>query len=152
VTDVRAEVVEAPALPAPAPEVSPELAEFWAATSDGRLLLRRCTACGEPIWYPRPVCPFCHSTETVWEQASGRGHVYTYSVVRRGMGVYADAPYVLAYVQLDEGPRVMTNIVACDVDSVRIGQPVEVVFHRTAEGTALPRFRPAGGAAGGVGA
>jgi uncharacterized OB-fold protein len=141
-TDNRAEIVEEPDLPAPAPEVAPELAEFWAATSEGRLLLRRCTACGEPIWYPRPICPFCHSTATVWEQASGRGHVYTYSVVRRGMGVYADALYVLAYVELAEGPRVMTNIVGCDVDSVRVGQEVELVFHRTGEGTALPRFRP----------
>jgi uncharacterized OB-fold protein len=136
------EVVQNPSLFAPAPEVAPELAEFWAATAEGRLLLRRCTVCAEAIWYPRPICPFCHSTRTVWEQASGRGHIYTFSVVRRGMGGYADAPYVLAYVELAEGPRVMTNIVDCDADRVEIGQAVELVFHRTAEGTALPRFRP----------
>jgi uncharacterized protein len=138
----RAEVVDEPSLPAPAPEVSAELREFWDATGDGRLLLRRCTACGEAIWYPRPICPFCHSTETTWEQASGYGRVYTFSIVRRGMGVYADAPYVLAYVELAEGPRMMTNIVDCDVESVEIGQPVELVFHRTSDGNALPRFRP----------
>jgi hypothetical protein len=68
--------------------------------------------------------------------------VYTFSVVRRGIGAYADAPYVLAYVELAEGPRVMTNIVDCDVDSVRIGQEVELVFHRASAETALPRFRP----------
>jgi len=136
------EVVESPGLPAPPPDVAPELAEFWAATEEGRLLLRRCTACGEPIWYPRPVCPFCHSTETVWVEASGRAQVYTYSIVRRGIGPYAETPYVLAYVQLEEGPRVMTNIVDCDPASVHIGQAVEAVFHRTAAGPALPRFRP----------
>ena len=141
-TGPRAEVVDEPGMPTPVPEVAPELAEFWAATSEGRLLLRRCTACGEAIWYPRPICPFCHSTATVWEQASGSGHVYTFSVVRRGIGAYADAPYVLAYVELAEGPRVMTNIVDCDLDSVRIGQEVELVFHRASESTALPRFRP----------
>ena len=137
------EIVEAPALPAPAPEVSPELREFWDATAAGRLLLRRCTACGEAIWYPRPICPFCYSSETVWEQASGRGVIYTYSVVRRGAGPYAGAPYVLAYVELDEGPRMMTNIVDCRFEDLRIGQRVELVFHRTELGTALPRFRPA---------
>jgi hypothetical protein len=131
------------ALPAPSPEISPELAEFWAATTEERLLLRRCRACGEAIWYPRPACPFCHSADTVWEQASGRGRIYTFTVVRRGAGVYSGAPYVLAYVELDEGPRMMTNIVDCDFDAVEIGLPVEVVFHPAGEGAALPRFRPA---------
>ena len=137
-------VIDYAGLPTPSPEISPELADFWTATTEGRLLLRRCTACGEAIWYPRPICPFCHSTETVWEQATGRGHVYTCTVVRRGIGAYADAPYVLAYVELDEGPRMMTNIVGCELADVRIGMPVAVVFHDTGNGAALPRFRPAG--------
>jgi uncharacterized OB-fold protein len=136
------EVIENPSLPAPAPDVAPELAEFWAATAGGRLLIPRCTECGQAFWYPRPICPNCHSTAIAWEQASGHGVIYTFSIVRRGLGVYADAPYVLAYVDLAEGPRVMTNIVDCDVESVEIGQPVELIFHRTADGTALPRFRP----------
>jgi uncharacterized OB-fold protein len=136
------EVVENPTLPAPAPDVAAELTQFWAATSEGRLLIPRCTACGKSFWYPRPICPLCHSTAIDWEEASGRAIVYTFSIVRRGLGVYADAPYVLAYVDLAEGPRIMTNIVDCDVESVAIGQPVQLVFHRTSEGTALPRFRP----------
>jgi uncharacterized OB-fold protein len=131
------------ALPAPSPEISPELAEFWAATTQGRLLLPRCRACGEAFWYPRPACPFCHAADTAWEQASGRGRIYTYTIVRRGAGAYADAPYVLAYVELDEGPRMMTNIVDCAFDDLEIGLPVEVVFHRAGDGAALPRFRPA---------
>jgi uncharacterized protein len=141
-------VVEEPGFPAPDPQVAPELAEFWAATGEGRLLLRHCTACGEFIWYPRPFCPFCHSTATEWVPAGGRGHVYTFSVVRRGIGAYAGTTYVLAYVQLAEGPRIMTNIVDCDPESVRVGQEVELVFHRTAAGPALPRFRPVTGDGG----
>lgn len=130
-------------LPAPPPPGDDDNAEFWAATAEGRLLLRRCDSCGTVIWYPRPVCPDCHSTSTSWFDASGRGHVYSFTVVRRARGPFAAAaPYVLAYVELEEGPRVMTNIVECDPEQVRIGLPVEVVFHDTGEGSALYRFRP----------
>ncbi len=133
-------------LPAPEPFVTPEIKPFWDATAEGRLLLPRCQDCQAVIWYPRPFCPECASTNIDWFQASGRGSVYSYTINRRGQ---ADLPeyrnagvYVLAYVELEEGPRVLTNIVDCDPDSVRIGQSVEVVFHDTGQGTALPRFRP----------
>jgi uncharacterized OB-fold protein len=83
-----------------------------------------------------------------WVEASGRGSVYSFTINRRGQAdlpAYRQVgPYVLAYVELDEGPRVMTNIVDCDPDSVRIGQRVEVVFHDTGQGSALVRFRPSG--------
>lgn len=132
-------------LPTPAPPVTPETQEFWDATTQGRLLLKRCRSCAAVIWYPRGICPECHSTDTEWFEASGRGTVYSYTVTRRGEGAYREAaPYVLAYVELAEGPRVMTNIVDCDVESVHVGQPVEVVFHDTGQGSALVRFRPAG--------
>jgi uncharacterized OB-fold protein len=137
------EVIEHPEMPTPEPGIDPGLEPYWAAANEGRLLFTRCNACQEAIWYPRPICPFCHSADTSWEEAGGRGRVYTFSVVRRGIGAYAKFTYVLAYVQLDEGPRIMTNIVDCDVDSVRIDMPVELVFHRSAAGNALPRFRPA---------
>ena len=131
-------------LPAPAPPVNPETKPFWDATSEGRLLLKRCLDCGSVIWYPRAICPDCASLRTEWFQASGRGHVYSYTVNHRTEGAYKDAaPLVLAYVQLDEGPRVMTNIVEADADALAIGLPVEVTFHDTGEGSALPRFRPA---------
>ena len=137
-----AEVVDNPSLVAPEPPITPETRAFWDATLEGRLLMRRCRACGEPIWYPRPICPFCHSDDTVWEQVSGRGTIYSFSVVRRGAGRFAsESPYVLAYVELDEGPRVMTNIVDSALDDLTIGHPVQVVFHRAGEGAALPRFR-----------
>jgi uncharacterized OB-fold protein len=133
-------------LPAPAPFVLPEVKQFWDATAEGRLLLPRCVECAAVIWYPRPFCPQCASTRVEWIEASGHGTVYSFTVNRRGVAdlpAYRDAGvYVLAYVELDEGPRVMTNVVDCDPDGVRIGQRVEVVFHDTGQGNALPRVRP----------
>jgi uncharacterized OB-fold protein len=133
-------------LPAPAPFVLPEVKTFWDATAEGKLLLPKCAECGTVIWFPRPFCPNCASTSVEWIQASGRGTVYSFTVNRRGvadMSAYRNAgEYVLAYVELEEGPRMMTNIVDCDPNSVRIGQKVELVFHDTGEGTALARFRP----------
>ena len=133
-------------LPAPAPVVLPEVKQFWDATAEGRLLLPRCADCQTVIWYPRPYCPACASLNVVWFEASGRGSIYSFTVNRRGqadLSAYREAgTYVLAYVELEEGPRVMTNIVDCDPESVKIGQPVQLVFHATGEGTALARFRP----------
>jgi hypothetical protein len=138
------EVVEDPTLPAPTPGVTSDTEEFWSATAEGRLLLRRCNSCGEAIWYPRPICPFCHSDDTEWQESSGRGSIYSFTVVRRSSGEFAVAvPYVLAYVELDEGPRMMTNIVDAELDELFVGQAVELVFHRSSSGAALPRFRPA---------
>jgi uncharacterized OB-fold protein len=132
------------ALPAPAPYQSPDNKEFWAATTEGRLLLRKCDDCGAFIWYPRPFCPACSSHSTSWVQASGQGTVYTFTVVHRsGLPGFRDAlPYVVAYVELEEGPRVMTNVVGCDPADVTVGMPVRVVFHDTGEGSALFRFEP----------
>jgi uncharacterized OB-fold protein len=134
-------------LPAPAPFVNPEVKTFWDATAEGRLLLPKCEDCQSVIWFPRPFCPECASLRITWIEASGRGKVYSFTINRRGT---ADLPeyrnsgtYVLAYVELEEGPRVMTNIVDCDPDTVHIGQSVTVVFHDTGQGNALPRFRPA---------
>jgi hypothetical protein len=131
-------------LPTPAPVSLPEDDEFWAATAEGKLLLRRCDDCGVPIWYPRPFCPVCGSFRTSWSEASGRGTVYTFTVVHRsGIPGYREAlPYVVAYVELAEGPRVMTNIVDCEPDDVEVGMPVRVVFHDTGKGSALYRFQP----------
>jgi uncharacterized protein len=135
--------VTARELPAPVPEIAPETASFWAATLEGTLLLQRCSACGRAGYYPRVVCANCHSTDLVDIQASGRGTIYSYTVTTRGILEYADAgSYVLAMVALDEGPKMITNIVDCDPAALAIGQPVEVVFVDTGGGGALPRFRP----------
>jgi uncharacterized OB-fold protein len=135
-------------LPSPAPAVNPETQEYWAATAQGRLLLKRCLDCGSVIWYPRAFCPDCASMRTEWFASAGRGCVYSYTLNHRGQGAYQGAePYVLAYVELDEGPRMMTNIVEAEADDLAVGLPVEVVFHDTGEGNALPRFRPAAASA-----
>jgi uncharacterized OB-fold protein len=132
-------------LPTPMPTPNPETAEFWAATAEGRLLLKRCRSCNTVIWYPRSLCPECKSTDTEWIESSGLGVVYSFTVSRRGEGAYREsASYVLAYVELDEGPRLLTNVVGCDPDDVSIGQRVTVTFADTGEGPALIRFRPAG--------
>jgi len=121
----------------PAPEPNPETRPFWDAAREGRLLIKRCAACGRPHFYPRAICPFCASDRTEWVTASGRGTVYSYSVMRR-----VPAPYALAYVTLEEGPTMMTNIVDCDLDAIRIGQRVRVVFAPTEGGPPVPMFRP----------
>jgi uncharacterized OB-fold protein len=132
------------ALPAPDPIVTAETEPYWTAAAQGRLVLPRCTACTNVIWLPKGFCPACGSLDVEWFDAAGTGTVYSYSIPRRGRGQYGAAmPYVLAYVELDEGPRMITNIVGCDVDDVHIGMPVTVVFDPTKSGHALPRFRPA---------
>ena len=120
----------------PAPVPNPETEAFWAAANEGRLLLRRCRACNKVHYDPRALCPHCYG-ETVWEQASGQGHIYSFSVVRRG-----EAPYVIAFVALEEGVTMMTNIVDCDVASVRIDQPVHLVFKPSETGQLVPMFTP----------
>ena len=120
------------------PALSPGDAPYFEAAAMGRLLVKHCNSCGEVHHYPRAICPFCWSSAVEWMDARGTGTVYTYSVTRRG----ADAPYCIAYVSLDEGPVVMTNIVGTDLDQVRIGQRVRVVFQASGGGTALPMFTP----------
>lgn len=129
-------------LPAPAPKVNPETKPFWDATAEGRLTLKRCNSCGQPIWYPRSLCPECGSFDTEWFDASGQGTVYSFTVNHHGYGPYSGMKFVIAYVELDEGPRMLTNIVGVDPAEVSIGQRVTVVFDDTGEGSALPRFRP----------
>jgi uncharacterized protein len=122
----------------PAPQANPETQTFWEAAAQGRLLLKRCTACAAVHYYPRALCPFCGSDTTEWQAASGTGTIYSYSVMRR-----ADVPYAIAYVTLDEGITMMTNLVDCDFDSLRIGQRVRVAFKPTDGGPPVPAFTPA---------
>ena len=122
----------------PPPAVNPENQAFFAAATSGKLVLKFCDACGEFHHYPRAYCPHCFSEKTEWREAQGTGTIYTYSVLRRGV----PEPYCIAYVTLDEGVSVMTNIVDCDLDSVRIGQKVKVVFIPTDGGPPVPMFTP----------
>jgi uncharacterized OB-fold protein len=120
-----------------APQPTPETRAFWDAAAEGRLMLGRCNACGAVHYYPRTICPLCFSDRTQLQQASGDATIYTYSVMRR-----APIPYAIAYVTLKEGPRVMTNIVDCDLDRIRIGQAVRLVFKPSDGGPPVPMFTP----------
>lgn len=129
----------------PLPITDPESAPYWSALKERRLILKRCRDCGRHHFYPRALCPHCHSDALVWSDARGTGTIYSYTVARRpaGPAFKADAPYVIAVVDLDEGARMMTNIVTDDVDSIRIGQRVCVAFDAVTEEVTLPRFKPA---------
>jgi uncharacterized OB-fold protein len=132
-------------LPAKAPTPNVETQRFWDATAEGRIELPRCDGCRLVIWYPRGVCPDCQSTALTWEVMAGTGTIYSYTVARSGVGRRwkEHLPFVVAYVRLDEGPTMLTNIVDCDPETVAIGQAVTAVFDDTGEGSALVRFRPA---------
>ncbi len=120
------------------PVMTAETQAFWNAAREGRFMVPICAACGRTYWYPRAICPFCASDKVEWREASGKGSIYTFSVIRR-----AKEPYVIAHVTLAEGPTMLTNIVDCDFDKLRIGQPVAVVFKETENGPPVPMFRPA---------
>lgn len=131
-------------LPAPAPVINSTTAEFWKATTEGRFILQRCDACDIVLWFPRRNCPKCWTENVSTFDAQQTGTIYSFTVVRKGKGAFQDAgPFVVAYVELADGPRIMTNIVDCDIDALHIGMSVEMVFHDTGEGSALYRFRPA---------
>jgi len=121
----------------PSPLTNPENEAFFDGTRAGRLLIKRCLACGELHYYPRAVCPFCSSERTEWVPAQGRGRIYSFSVMRR-----VEAPYAIAYVMLDEGVTMLTNLVDCDFDRLRIGAPVRLVFKPAEGGEMIPMFTP----------
>jgi uncharacterized protein len=120
-----------------APQPNAETEAFWKAAEAGKLMVGRCNACGKVHYYPRAICPFCFSDRTELQEASGSGTIYSYSVMRR-----APVPYAIAYVTLSEGPTMMTNIVDCDLDAIRIGQPVRLVFKPSDGGPPVPMFTP----------
>ena len=120
------------------PDINMETTVYWESAKNGKLLVKTCKACGKLHYYPRTICPHCLSSDTDWVKASGKGTIYTYSVMRR-----TETPYVIAYVTLEEGVTMLSNIVECDVDDVAVGQTVEVVFRDTEGGHSLPVFRPA---------
>lgn len=122
-----------------APQVYPDNQAFWEAANQGSLMLKHCTSCNQPHWYPRPLCPFCGSDQTEFRQSKGTGTIYTLSITRKAGPI----PYAIAYVTLDEGVTMLANIVDCDLDSLRIGDKVRVVFKPSDGGPAVPMFTPA---------
>ena len=121
------------------PSLNPGDEPYFAAAGEGKLMLKKCKDCGKVHHYPRAICPHCFSQNLEWQAAKGTGEIYTYSVTRRGGPV----PYAIGYVALDEGPKLMTNFVNCDLDTLNCGMKVKVCFVKSENGTAVPVFEPA---------
>ena len=129
----------------PIPVPTPESRPYWEAARRHELQLQRCRSCAHWIFYPRAACPQCLSGDLEWRPVSGRGTLHTFTVAYRGQkGFPLGSPYVIAIVELEEGPRLMTNLVGVEPDParLRIGMPVEVVFEDVSAEIALPRFQP----------
>jgi len=125
----------------PLPVIDPGTAPYWQALAECRLILKSCRDCGQPHFYPREACPSCYSDNLEWKEAKGEAQVYSFTICHRPAGpAFADdVPYVVAIVQLDEGPRMMTRI-DDDVRAVKIGCRVKVKFHDAGDGVVLPYF------------
>lgn len=127
----------------PTPVPSGVTERFWAATLDGTLLIQRCADCGAAQFYPRVLCTDCGALEPEWIEADGTGSVYSYTVCHfpSESGFEEFVPYVVAIVDLEEGPQ-LTAFVTADADDVEIGTPVEVEFWRISDDAAMPVFTP----------
>jgi len=127
------------------PTIEDDTRPFWAAAKEGRLLIRGCRACGRAHHYPRPFCPHCWSDDVEWLEASGRATLYTWSVVfTNDLPPFSERlPYVAAVVDLEEGVRLMTNVVDCPADRLEIGMPLVVDYRPLTEDITAPVFRPA---------
>ena len=129
-------------LPQPTPETQP----YFDALKDHTLMIQRCNACSRAYFYPRPFCPDCFTFDTEWFQASGRGTLYSFVINYRPPPGFGAEPYVIAVVELEEGPRMMTNLVGVDPDPQRIScdAPVEIVYDDVSDDVTLPKFRLVG--------
>jgi len=126
-------------LPSPNPTTLP----YWEACKRHELLIQECSLCGARQFYPRTMCSACSATELTWLQASGFGTVLSWTVVRHPVSpAYADdVPYVIALIELDEGPVMMAQVTHCEPESVQTGMPVEVCFEEWTEDITMPNFR-----------
>jgi uncharacterized OB-fold protein len=126
----------------PLPVINEESRPFWEGCKRHELVLQRCQDCRAWEYYPRALCRACHSARLSWEPVSGQGTIYSYTVCHRpaGPAFAGDVPYVVALIELAEGPRMVSNIVTDDPDAVRIGQPVRVTFDDVTDEITLPKF------------
>jgi uncharacterized OB-fold protein len=132
------------AMPTPTlPAITPLTQPFWDAAAEGRLLLPRCNACGRHFFRPEVACTHCFATDWQWVPASGRGTLYSYTVVHRAPAPGFVTPLVLAVVELDEGPVMFSNLVGCSEADIRIGMALRVRFEQVAANVYLPRFEVA---------
>ena len=126
----------------PTPVANADSQFYWAGVNEGRLRIRRCRSCHQAHFMPRYLCPTCWSEDLEWIESSGRGTVHSFTIVRRAaLPAFAgEVPYVLALIDLQEGPRMMTNIVGSTRLETKIGDPVEVVFEDRGKDSKIPQF------------
>ena len=134
------------ALSKPVPVPTPETAEFFEGTKRGELRLQRCNSCARAYFYPRPTCPNCSSSDVTWFTASGAATLHTYMISYRAAPGFADeVPYAIAVVQLEEGPRMMTNIIGIEITPENLVLDMDLTVDFDARGDEMvPVFRPAG--------
>jgi len=130
----------------PLPQVSPEMAPFFEAAHRHQLVVQRCAGCGALRFPARSICSACLSREATWIGVSGRGTVFSFAIMHQAVhpGFAAETPYAVVVVELDEGPRLLSNLVDCPTADVHIGMPVEVVFDDMTPEVTLPKFRRQG--------
>ena len=128
----------------PVPIVNPWAKPFWDAARKEKLIIQKCQDCDEHIFYPRMACPHCFSDNVEWVEASGKGTVYSYTVVTNNApsAFIQDMPFVIAVVKLDEGVQMLSNIVNCNPEDVVCDMQVEVTFERLDDEFTLPKFKP----------
>jgi len=128
------------------PQPTADTRGFWEGCKERKLLFQQCEACGHVRWPPSILCPVCHSFETRWIEASGKGRIHTFVVYRVAFhpAWKGKVPYITAVVELEEGVRLPTNIVDVPPEGLSCDMPVEVVWEETGEGFFVPRFRPVG--------
>ncbi len=131
--------------PKPLPVINPWARPFWEAAKEERLIIQQCSDCKKHIFYPRIACPDCFSDNLAWVESSGKGTIYTFTVVESNApsAFTGDIPYVVAVIKLQEGVQLLSNVVDCDFDGLHCDMPVEVVFERLTDEITLPKFRPA---------
>ncbi len=137
-------------IPKPVPEITPITQPFWDAAVKGKLVMQRCRDCQSWVWCPRPICVECGGDKLDWTSVSGRGKIFAFTVIREVVGralrgFAKDIPYVTAWIDLEEGPRMCANVVGCPIEKVAIGMDVEAIFEEAGPGIFLPKFKPSPG-------
>ena len=128
----------------PVPVVNTWAQPFWDAARQERLIIQKCNACGEHIFYPRIACPHCSADSLEWVEVSGKGTVYSFTVVEANApsAFIDDMPFVVAVIRLQEGVQMLSNIIGCDPHTVVCDMPVEVIFEKLNDEFTLPKFKP----------
>ena len=129
------------------PPVTDTSQPFWDATKDKRFLVQWCVDCRQPVFYPREVCPSCMGSDLEWRESTGRGVLYAVTVEYKPQNpaMAERAPYAVALVDLDDGIRMLSNVVGCPPEEITVGMPVQVTWEELSDGRHLPLFEPLGG-------